>query len=92
MKIKQKKGKKEKEKSLVAAKSGLVGMEGYFKTYNRVKNFFAELKPFLIETAFYAKLLELLLGFETKVTQLIASKCGTNMQLINFKQLSLSCI
>ena len=29
--------KKKKEKNLIAAKSGLVGMKGYLKTYNCVK-------------------------------------------------------
>ena len=49
------KGKK-KRKNLIAAKSDLVGMKGYFKTYNRVKYFLPYLiKPFLNETAFYAK-------------------------------------
>ena len=33
-----KKGKK-KEKNLIAAKSGLVGMKGYLKTYNHMKYF-----------------------------------------------------
>ena len=46
------KKKKEKRENLIAAKSGLVGMKGYLKTYNHVKYFFAVLKPFLTETAF----------------------------------------
>ena len=29
------KKKEKKEKNLITAKSGLVGMKGYFKTYNR---------------------------------------------------------
>ena len=48
---KKKKGKK-KEKNLIAAKSELVGMKGYLKTYNRVKYFFAVLEPFLTKTAY----------------------------------------
>ena len=36
---KTQKKKKNKEKNLIAAKSGLVGMNGYFKTYNHVKYF-----------------------------------------------------
>ena len=37
---KEKKGKKEKkEMNLIAAKSGLVGMKGYLKTYNHMKYF-----------------------------------------------------
>ena len=44
---KKKKGKKgnkrkkwkKKEMNLIAAKSGLVGMKGYFKTYNHMKYF-----------------------------------------------------
>ena len=35
----RKKKKAKKEKNLIAAKSGLVGIKGYFKTYNRVKYF-----------------------------------------------------
>ena len=33
------KKKKEKEKNLIAAKSGLVGMKGYLKAYNHMKYF-----------------------------------------------------
>ena len=50
--------------------------------------FFAVLKPFLSETAFYAKFAGRFLGPKTKVTRLIASKLGTNMHLINLKLLS----
>ena len=50
--------------------------------------FFAVLKPFLIETAFYAKLSGRLSGPKTEVTRPIASKFGTNKQLINLKLLS----
>ena len=39
------KKRKKKEINLIAAKSGLVGMKGYIKTYNRVKYFL----PFLTE-------------------------------------------
>ena len=48
---------KKKESNLIAAKSGFVAMKGYLKAYNRVKYFVPYFKPFLIETAFYAKLL-----------------------------------
>ena len=61
------KGKKSKKK-LIATNNKLVGMKGYFITYNRVKYFFAVLKPFLNETAFYAKLSGWFLGPKTKVT------------------------
>ena len=44
--------------------------------------------PFLNETAFYAKLLGRFSGRKTKVTRSIASKFGTNIQLINLKLLS----
>ena len=40
-----KKGKK-KELNLIAAKSGLVGMKGYFKTYNHIKYFLPYLSRF----------------------------------------------
>ena len=35
----RKKKKRKKKINLIAAKSGLVGMKKYFKTYNRVKYF-----------------------------------------------------
>ena len=44
-KIRKKKGKK-KEKNLIAAKSGLVGMKGYLKTYNHRKYFLPYLSGF----------------------------------------------
>ena len=69
-KKKRKKGKKRKikrKKNLIAAKRGLVGMKGYPKTYNHVK-YFAVLKPFLTETAFYGKLAGRFSGSKTKVT------------------------
>ena len=63
-------------------------MKGYLKTYNHIKYFFAVLKPFLIEPAFYAKLAGRFLGLKTKITGLIATKFGKNMKLINLKLLS----
>ena len=36
---KKKEKKREKKENLIAAKSGLVGMKEYLKTYNRVKYF-----------------------------------------------------
>ena len=86
-KIRQKKRKK-KEKNLNSAKSGLVGMKGYLKTYNHMKYFLPYLKPFLPETAFYAKLARQFSSSKTKVTRPIASTFGTNIQLINLKMLS----
>ena len=65
---KRKKKEKKKEMNLIVAKSGLVEMKGYLKTYNPVKYFFAVLKPFLTETAFYAKLLGRFSGSKTEVT------------------------
>ena len=50
--------------------------------------FFAVLKPFLTETAFYAKLEGRFSGSKTEVMWPIASKFGTNIQLINLKLLS----
>ena len=55
-KKRNKKKKKEKTKNLTAAKRGLVGMKGYFKTYNLVK-YFAIFKSFSNKNAFYTKLL-----------------------------------
>ena len=44
----KKKGKKRKKKeiNLIAAKSGLVGMKGYFETYNPMKYFLPYLSRF----------------------------------------------
>ena len=70
-KLGRKKGKKrkeKKEKNLIVAKSGLVVMKVYLKTYNHMKYFFAVLKPFLTETAFYAKLSWRYSGSKTKFT------------------------
>ena len=64
----RKKKKEKKEINLIAAKSGLVGMKGYLKTYKHVKYFLPYLKPFLNETAFYAKLAGRFSGSKTKVT------------------------
>ena len=60
--------KKEKENNLIAAKSGLVKIKGYLKTYNRVKYFFVVINPFLIETAFHAKIAWRFLDPKTTVT------------------------
>ena len=65
-KKKEKKGnKKKKNMNLIMAKRGLVGMKGYLNTY---EIFFAVLKPFLTETAFYAKLEGRFSGPKTEVT------------------------
>ena len=39
---------KKRKKKLIAAKSGLVGMKAYLKTYNRVKYFLPYLSGFLM--------------------------------------------
>ena len=78
-----------KEINLITAKSGLVGIKGYLETYNHMKYFLPYLrKPFLTETAFYAKLPGRFSGSKTEVTRPIASKFHTNIQLINLKLLS----
>ena len=46
IKGKIKKKKKKERKNLIAAKSGLVGMKGYHKTYNCVKYFLPYLSRF----------------------------------------------
>ena len=68
--VKKKKRKKQnkRKKELIAAKTGLVEMKKYLKTYYRVKYFFAVLKPFLNATAFYAKLSGRFSGPETEET------------------------
>ena len=42
----RKKKKEKKEINLIAAKSGLVGMKGYFETYNPMKYFLPYLSRF----------------------------------------------
>ena len=59
---KKKETKREKKEiNLIAANRGLIGMKGYLI-------FFAVLKPFSTETAFYAKLAEWFSGSKIKVT------------------------
>ena len=77
----RKKNRKKKEINLIVAKSRLVGLKGYFETYNAIK-------PFLTETTYYAKLAGRFSGSKTEVTWSIASKFGRNIQLINLKLLS----
>ena len=48
--------KKKKEKNLIAANSGLVGIKRYLQAYNHMMYFLPYLKPFLTGTDFYAKL------------------------------------
>ena len=64
-------------------------MKGYLKQIT-MWNIFCRrlLEPFLNETAFYDKRLGGFSGSQTKSTSLIATKFGTNMQLINLKLLS----
>ena len=45
-KIRKKKKGKKKEMNLIAAKSGLVGVKGYRKTYNHMKYFLPYLSRF----------------------------------------------
>ena len=61
-------------------------MKGYLTTYG--KRFLPHIKPFLNETAFYAKLSGRCLGPKTKVGLLIDLKFRANMQLNNLKLLS----
>ena len=70
--------RKKKGLNLIAAKSGLVGMQGYLKTHNPMK-YFLPYKPFLTETAFYAKLARWFSGSKTEVTRPIASKFCANI-------------
>ena len=62
-------------------------MKGY-QDIQPYEIFFAVLKPFLTETAFYTKLAGRFLGSKTKVTKPIASKFRTSIKLINLKLLS----
>ena len=52
----RKKKKEKKEKNFIAAKSGLVGMKGYLKTYNHVKYFLQYLSCFLMRRLFMPNL------------------------------------
>ena len=63
----RKKKRKKKEINLIAAESGLIGMKGYLETYTFMK-YFCRIKPFLAETAFYAKLEGRFSGSKTEVT------------------------
>ena len=45
-KFRKKKKEKKEKKKLIAAKSGLVGMKGYLKTYNDMKYFLPYLSRF----------------------------------------------
>ena len=71
-KEKEKKGNKRKKKVKKKKKISSRPKVGWL-------GFFGVLKPFLTETAFYAKLAGRFLGPKTKVTRLIASKFGTNI-------------
>ena len=62
------KKRKKNEINLIAVKSGLVGMKGYLEAYKPKKYFLPYFKPFLTETAFYAKLAGRFSGSKTKVT------------------------
>ena len=80
-KFRKKKGKKneEKKKKLHRGQKWVGWMEAYLKTYNHMKYFLPYLKPFLTETAFYAKLAGRFSGSKTKITWSIVSKFGTNL-------------
>ena len=51
--MKMTKKEQKKEKKLIAAKSGLVGIKGILR-HITISNIFAVHKPYLNETAFYA--------------------------------------
>ena len=74
--------------NLIATKSGLVGMKGYLKTYNHMKYFLLYLSRFLLRPLFTPNLRGDFRVLKTKVTRPIASKFGTNIQLVNLKLLS----
>ena len=90
-KKKEKKGKKRKKKKKNKPHRGQkwVGWDERVSwDIQPYEIFFAVLKPFLTEIAFYAKLAGQFSGSKTEVTWPIASKFGTNIQLINLKLLS----
>ena len=80
--------KKKRKKKSHRGQKWVVWDERIFQDIELCEIFFAVLKRFLNETAFYAKLAGRFLCSKTKVTGLIASKLGTSMQLINLKLLS----
>ena len=88
---KKEKGKKKKEKKRYKPHRGQkwVGWDERVSwDIQPYEIFSAVLKPFLTETAFYAKLAGRFSGSKTEVTWPIASKFGTNIQLNNLKLLS----
>ena len=74
--------------NLIAAKSGLVGMEGYVKAYNHMKYFLPYFSRFWLRLLFTPNLRGRFSGSKIEVTWPIASKLCTNIQLINLKLLS----
>ena len=90
-KIRKKKKRKKKKKKRNKPHRGLkwVGWDERVSwDIQPYEIFFAVLKPFLTETAFYAKLAGRFSGSKIEVTWSIAPKFGTNIQLINLKLLS----
>ena len=70
--------RKKKEKTSSRPKVGWLGWKGILR-HTTYEIFFAVLKPFLTETAIYAKFAGRFSGSKTKVTWFIASKFGTNI-------------
>ena len=88
-KKKKKKGKKWKKRNKLNRGQKWVGWDERVSwDIQPYEIFFAVFKPFLTETAFYAKLVGRFSGSKTEVTWPIASKLCTNIQLINLKLLS----
>ena len=84
-KQKEIKGKKGKKNQPHGGQKCVGWDERVSKDIQPYEIFFAVLKSFLTETAFYAKLAERFSGSKTEVTRPIASKFGTYIKLINLK-------
>ena len=84
----KKRKKKEKKRNKPHRGQKWVGWdEGVSQDIQPYEIFFAVLKPVSTETTFYAKFVGLFSGSKTKIARPIASKFGTNIQLINLKLL-----
>ena len=79
------KKKEKKRKNLIAAKSGLIGIKGNLKKYNRVKCFMPYTQAVFKWNCFLRQTFGAVFGYKIKVTRLITAKCGTNMQMNNLK-------
>ena len=67
--------KKKKEKSLIVAKSGLVEMKGYLKTYKSVKYFLPYLSRFYLRPLFTSNFRDSFRVLKSKSRNLLPDNC-----------------